>query len=173
MMGTEQPVQATNSVASSDLLGSLLGNLTGTPQQSQSPDSGDVVGLLLSGLMSGASTSQLQTQSGSNDLLGSLLSSLGGSSTDETQPQSGSEDMIGSLLGSLTGNQQSNTDGRDMTDLLSARLAYYAAKQQGGYTTETSMQTLNSASPLGQWEDRNNPVPLVINAILSRLGKKK
>ena len=79
----------------------------------------------------------------------------------------------------MTGSsqQQSQPSGGDnaldVTDLLSAGLAYYSAKQQGGSTMEAIMQVLSSASPLGKREDQTQSGALVINTILNMLKKKK
>ena len=81
--------------------------------------------------------------------------------------------MGGDLLGSLLGGQSNADNGLDITDLLSAGLAYYSAKQHGGSTMEAIMQALGSASPLGKRDDQKQSGALVINTILNMLKKKK
>jgi len=148
-----------------DLLGSLLGGLGGS--SSSSSGSGDLLGSLLTGL-AGGGTSQSQQSSGT-DLLGSLLSGAG-SGTSQSQQSSGT-DLLGSLLSGAAGGQQSNSNGIDLNDLLSAGLAYYAAKQHGGSTIQAIMQALSAASPLGQREDRKQSGAMIINTILNLLAK--
>ncbi len=145
MMGMQEPAQASSGAASSSLLGSLLGGLTGgaQPQQQSQPSGGDLLGSLLGGLSGGA------------------------------QPQQQSQPSGGDLLGTLLGGQ-SNSDGNlDITDLLSAGLAYYSAKQHGGSTLEAIMQALGAASPLGKRDDQKQSGALIINTILNMLKKKR
>ncbi len=175
LMGTQEPAQETSGAADQSLLGSLLGGLTGAQTQQQSqPSGGDLLGSLLGGL---TGSSQQQSQPSGGDLLGSLLGGLTGSSQQQSQPSGG--DLLGSLLGGMTGSsqQQSQPSGGDnsldVTDLLSAGLAYYSAKQQGGSTMEAIMQAISSASPLGKREDQTQSGALVINTILNMLKKKK
>ena len=52
-------------------------------------------------------------------------------------------------------------------------LAYYSAMQSGSSNLEAIMQALGNASPLGKRDDRKQSGALVINTILSLLGKKK
>jgi hypothetical protein len=129
LMGTQEPAQETSGAVDKNLLGSLLGGMTGAQTQQQSQPSG-------------------------GDLLGSLLGGMTGSSQQQSQPSGGDNSL-------------------DVTDLLSAGLAYYSAKQQGGSTMEAIMQALSSASPLGKREDQTQSGALVINTILNMLKKKK
>ncbi len=143
LMGTQEPAQETSGAADQSLLGSLLGGLTGAQTQQQSQPSG-------------------------GDLLGSLLGGLaGGQQQQQTQPAGGD------LLGSLLGGQSNPDNGLDITDLLSAGLSYYSAKEQGGSTMEAIMQALASASPLGQRDDQKQSGALVINTIQNMLKNKK
>jgi len=145
MMGMQEPAQASSGAASSSLLGSLLGGMTGggQPQQQSQPSGGDLLGSLLGGLTGGG------------------------------QPQQQTQPSGGDLLGSLLGGQSSSDNGLDITDLLSAGLAYYSAKQHGGSTLEAIMQALGSASPLGKRDDQKQSGALVINTILNMLKKKR
>ena len=129
LMGTQEPAQETSGAVDKNLLGSLLGGMTGAQTQQQSQPSG-------------------------GDLLGSLLGGMTGSSQQQSQPSGGDNSL-------------------DVTDLLSAGLAYYSAKQQGGSTMEAIMQAISSASPLGKREDQTQSGALVINTILNMLKKKK
>ena len=167
MMGIQEPAQAASGAAEKSLLGSLLGGLAGGQQQQQTqPAGGDLLGSLLGGLAGGQQ--QQQTQPSGGDLLGSLLGGLaGGQQQQQTQPSGGD------LLGSLLGGQSNPDNGLDITDLLSAGLSYYSAKEQGGSTMEAIMQALASASPLGQRDDQKQSGALVINTILNMLKKKK
>jgi hypothetical protein len=152
LMGTQEPAQETSGAADQSLLGSLLGGMTGAQTQQQSqPSGGDLLGSLLGGM---TGSSQQQSQPSGGDLLGSLLGGMTGSSQQQSQPSGGDNSL-------------------DVTDLLSAGLAYYSAKQQGGSTMEAIMQALSSASPLGKREDQTQSGALVINTILNMLKKKK
>jgi len=170
MMGMQEPAQASSGAASSSLLGSLLGGMTGggQPQQQSQPSGGDLLGSLLGG-MTGGGQPQQQSQPSGGDLLGSLLGGLTGGG----QPQQQTQPSGGDLLGSLLGGQSSSDNGLDITDLLSAGLAYYSAKQHGGSTLEAIMQALGSASPLGKRDDQKQSGALVINTILNMLKKKR
>ena len=141
MMGMQEPAQASSGAANANLLGSLLGGLTGVQSQPSQPSGGD--------------------------LLGSLLGSLSGGQSQPSQPSGGD------LLGSLLGGQSSSGSGLDVTDLLSAGLAYYAATQQGASPLEAIMQALSSSSPLGKREDQKQSGAMVINTILNMLKKSK
>lgn len=141
MMGMQEPAQASSGAANANLLGSLLGGLTGAQSQPSQPSGGD--------------------------LLGSLLGSLTGAQSQPSQPSGGD------LLGSLLGGQSSSGSGLDVTDLLSAGLAYYAATQQGSSPLEAIMQALSSSSPLGKREDQKQSGAMVINTILNMLKKSK
>jgi hypothetical protein len=170
MMGMQEPAQASSGAASSSLLGSLLGGLTGgaQPQQQSQPSGGDLLGSLLGGL-SGSAQPQQQSQPSGGDLLGSLLGGLSGGAQPQQQSQPSGGDLLGTLLGG-----QSNSDGNlDITDLLSAGLAYYSAKQHGGSTLEAIMQALGAASPLGKRDDQKQSGALIINTILNMLKKKR
>jgi len=141
MMGMQEPAQASSGAANANLLGSLLGGLTGAQSQPSQPSGGD--------------------------LLGSLLGSLTGAQSQPSQPSGGD------LLGSLLGGQSSSGSGLDVTDLLSAGLAYYAATQQGSSPLEAIMQALSSSSPLGKREDQKQSGAMVINTILNMLKESK
>ena len=141
MMGMQEPAQASSGAANANLLGSLLGGLTGAQSQPSQPSGGD--------------------------LLGSLLGNLTGAQSQPSQPSGGD------LLGSLLGGQSSSGSGLDVTDLLSAGLAYYAATQQGSSPLEAIMQALSSSSPLGKREDQKQSGAMVINTILNMLKKNK
>ncbi len=151
LMGTQEPAQETSGAADRSLLGSLLGGMTGDTQQQSQPSGGDLLGSLLGGL---TGSTQQQSQPSGGDLLGSLLGGMTGSSQQQSQPSGGDNSL-------------------DVTDLLSAGLAYYSAKQQGGSTMEAITQALSSASPLGKREDQTQSGALVITTILNMLKKKK
>jgi len=156
-----------------DLLGSLLGGLTGQQQAPQTQQSSGGAGDLLSTLLGGQQQSSSAPQGGAGDLLSTLL---GGQQQTNQPSQGGSGDLLTSLLGGLTGStgsSQQADNGLDLGDLLSAGLAYYSAKQSGSSNLEAIMQALGNASPLGKRDDRKQSGALVINTILSLLGKKK
>jgi len=131
--------------------------------------SDNTVGLLIESMMGMQEPAQASSGAASSSLLGSLL----GGMTGGGQPQQQTQPSGGDLLGSLLGGQSSSDNGLDITDLLSAGLAYYSAKQHGGSTLEAIMQALGSASPLGKRDDQKQSGALVINTILNMLKKKR
>lgn len=129
----------------------------------------NTIGLLIDSMMGMQEPAQASSGAASSSLLGSLLGGLTGGAQPQQQSQPSGGDLLGTLLGG-----QSNSDGNlDITDLLSAGLAYYSAKQHGGSTLEAIMQALGSASPLGKRDDQKQSGALVINTILNMLKKKR
>jgi len=195
---TQSAPQQSQNQGSDDLLGDLLGGLLGgqtqqqTPQQSQSSGSGDLLGDLLGGLLGGQSQEPAQEaqrqgqlsrpktkkqtpqQDTSGDILGDLLGGLlGGSSSSQQSNQSSPEDMLGDLLSgkSSTSTQKSTqSKGIDLGSLLSAGLAYYAAKKGGKSSLEAIIAALSKASPLASTPARTQSGALIINTILGMLG---
>jgi hypothetical protein len=123
------------------------------------------------------------TQSGSGDLLGSLLGGLtgGGQTQQQSQAsQSGGGDLLGSLLGGLTGggNSQANTSsgqastggGLDMGDLLNAGMAFMQAKQSGNSTAGALLQAVLAGSGMGNTNHRQQSTQLVASSFLQALG---
>ena len=153
-----------------DLLGSLIGGLTGQQEKEQAPaQPDDLLGSLLGGLGGQQQHAQPEaTPQASSDLLGSLLGGLGGQ-----KPSSGGiGDLISSLLGKQSGSSQGLADGVDAKDLISMALAYYAAKQKGKSSLEAIMQALSSSSPFGKRRDQTQSGALVVNTILNMLGNR-
>jgi len=129
----------------------------------------NTIGLLIDSMMGMQEPAQASSGAASSSLLGSLLGGLSGGAQPQQQSQPSGGDLLGTLLGG-----QSNSDGNlDITDLLSAGLAYYSAKQHGGSTLEAIMQALGAASPLGKRDDQKQSGALIINTILNMLKKKR
>jgi len=127
----------------------------------------NTIGLLINSMMGMQEPAQASSGAANANLLGSLLGGLTGAQSQPSQPSGGD------LLGSLLGGQSSSGSGLDVTDLLSAGLAYYAATQQGSSPLEAIMQALSSSSPLGKREDQKQSGAMVINTILNMLKKSK
>ncbi|MGB4596165.1 MAG: DAK2 domain-containing protein [Anaerolineaceae bacterium] len=147
------------------------------PQQSQGE--GDLLTTLLGGLLNGEQQPQQQVsqpqESQGGGLIETLLGSLlggGGSSSQQSQPSP--EDLIGSLLGSLGGRSKSagidQKSGIDAGDLLSGALSYYAAKKSGSTKLEAIMKALSKSSPLGSTPERTQSGALVIQTLMKILG---
>ena len=158
-----------------DLLSTLLGSLGGnaqavqeTPAPSTPADASNLLGSLLGGLTGQAQQKPEANQSsgGIADLLGGLM----GNQSSSQQSSGGIADLVGGLLGGAS-NSQSQSGGVDASSLLSAGLAYFAAKQSGKNDMQAIMQALSSASPLGKREDQQQSGALVINTILGLLSK--
>lgn len=95
-----------------ELLQTLIGGGQAAPsQQPQQTGSDDLLGSLLGGLGGGNAPAQQPQQSGSDDLLGSLLDGLAGgdSSPKPSQPtqQADTSDLLGSLLSGMGGGEAS------------------------------------------------------------------
>ena len=123
-----------------DFLSTLLGGMTGSSQSKPQPQAQqpapeqpeDLVGSLLGSL--GGAQSQQQAQQGGGDLLGSLLGGLGGAQAQQ-QPQQGGGDLLGSLLGGLGSaqtQQQPQQGGGDLLSTLLGSLGGGQSSSQGG-----------------------------------------
>lgn len=161
-----------------------LGGLTfsqETPQhQSQQTPQGsatDLVSQLLGGLgqnQTAPAPQQEVPSGGLGDLLGSLL---GGSQAqapaEPAQPSGGLGDLLGSLLGGQASPAPTsqNQGGPDGTNLLSAALAYFMAKQEGKTPFESILQAVSSGSRFSDREDRSQSGALVADTLLGMLSK--
>jgi hypothetical protein len=175
-----QPAQQGQPAAGGDLLGSLMGGLTGgtqsQPQQSTPPAGDDLLGSLI-GEQMGAAPSQPQQdqQSAGGDLLGSLLGGLTGgaqSQPQQDQPSAGG-DLLGSLLGGLAGGGSASSgasDGLDLGDLLNAGMSFLQAKESGGSTIQALIQAFVGASGMGRSAHRTQSTTLVVDSFLQALG---
>ncbi len=173
-----------------DLLGTLLGGMTGgeMPQQQASQGSDDMLGALLGGLTGGGMQQPQQQAPQGDDMLGALLGGLTGGGMQQPQqqaPQAGG-DLLGSLLGGMAGAGSSGSagggaasgglqDGLGLDDLLNAGMAYFAAKQSGGSNMQALIQALLAGSGMGNSVHRNESTTIVVNTFLQALtsmGKK-
>ena len=163
-----------------DLLGTLLGQMTGGGQSQPSESSGsggDLLGSLL-GQVTGGAQSQPSGSSGSGgDLLGSLLGQVtGGEQPKPTaSPQQGG-DALSTLLGGLTGSQSSSSgsgSGLDLGDLVNAGMSFMQAKQQGGSTAQALIQAFMGANGMGNRTERTHSTQLVVNSFLQALASSQ
>jgi len=159
-----------------DLLSTLLGSLGGntqaaseTPAPSTPTDASNLLGSLLGGLTGQPEPKQEAAQSSGGGLAG-LLGGLMGNQSGSQQSAGGLGELIGGMLDGGTASQSQN-GGLDASSLLSAGLAYFAAKQSGQNDMQAIMQALSSASPLGKRQDQQQSGALVINTILGLLNK--
>ncbi len=131
-----------------DLLGSLLGGLTGAQQAPSSAGAG-------------------------GDLLGSLLGGLTG--TQQAPASSGAGgDLLGSLLGGLTGATGSGSaqSGKiDIAKLLKAGMAYMQAKQSGSSDINALLSAVMAGSRMGTQDYRTQSGTLVANSLLKALAQ--
>lgn len=157
LMGTQKKIPATSvqrpasAPAGADLLGSLLGGLTG---QTQAPAS---------------------SQGAGGDLLGSLLGGLTGGSAAPQQTSGGTGDLLGSLLGGLTGASSgtSSTAGKgqiDVAKLLKMGMAYMQAKQAGSTDMQAILGAIMSSSRMSGSEYRTQSGSLVASTLLQALA---
>jgi hypothetical protein len=123
-------------------------------------------------------------QSGSSDVLGSLLGQLlGGKRTTGAGSgagQSSGSDTLGDLMGSLMGGS-GNTSGSstssgsgqgiDLSDLLGAGMEYMSAKQSGKSDLEAITGALVNGSTMAETPHRAQSGEVVTNALLAALSK--
>lgn len=119
----------------------ILQTLMGASQKSSQGGTGDMLGSLLGGLMSGGSGS-----SGSGDMLGSLLGQLGGGASGES-------------------NQ-----GLDLSDLLGAGMEMLSNSQSGKSGLEALTGALLSGSQMSESSYRSQSGEIVTNALLGALS---
>ena len=162
----------------------------GGEQSGGAPDLADLLGGGQSGKPSG--------QSGSSDMLGSLLSGmmgggeqsgggpdladlLGGGQTGKPATQSGSSDMLGSLLSGMLGGGAAQSGGSthkpdsglDAADLLNAAMAYMKAKQKGQGTVEALLNTFVGSTRMSGSSHREQSSKIVLNTLLKLLSGSK
>ena len=154
------------------------------PQQPAQPAGGDILGELLGGLTGGGQLQPQQQapQPAGGDILGELLGGLTGGGQVQPQQQGplpAGGDLLGSLLGGLTGagNSQANPNsaaptnsGLDMGDLLNAGMAFMQAKQSGGSNASALIQAFVSGSGMGNSNHRTQSTQLVASSFLQALG---
>lgn len=163
-----QAQAAYGSGSGADLLGSLLGGMTGSGQSAPAADAGDLLGSLLGGM---GGTAQQPSSSGAGDLLGSLLGGLSGTSAAPAEQDAGA-DLLGSLLGGLTGTTtgKKQTGKIDVAMLLKAGMAYMAAKQSGSTGMEALLQAIMAGSRVGNQGYRAQSGTLVASTLLQALA---
>ncbi len=159
LLGTQQKVSpetfqsqvaktSQSSGSGADLLGSLLGGMSGETQQAPSSAAG-------------------------GDLLGSLLGGLTGQT--QSAPSAGAgDDLLGSLLGGLTGGSttSSSKPGQiDISKLLKAGMTYMQAKQSGSGDMDAILKAIMSGSRLGTQEYRTQSGTVVANTLLKALSQ--
>ena len=100
------------------------------------------------------------------DTLGLLVKGL--LNVEEEPPQKKETNFLGSLLSSLTGKTESSESDQKVgvDELLSAGMAFYQSKQEGGSTTDALIGALLAASPLGQTKHRSMSGSLVASSIM-------
>ena len=103
----------------------------------------------------------------------SMLSTLMGSSESAaSQTNSGSGDLLGSLLGQLGGSAapEESQDGLDLSDLLNAGMNFMSAKQSGKTNLEAITGALVSSSQVASGSaHRAQSTELVTSTVLSTL----
>jgi hypothetical protein len=90
------------------------------------------------------------------------------SQSAQSEQDSGSGNLLGSLLSGLTGGDQ-EAEGENalgMDDLLRAGMAFYQSKQDGDSNMEAMMDALMAASPLGEVTHRSQSGSIVASTIM-------
>jgi len=103
---------------------------------------------LIQDLLGGGQASQSQQQDGG---MGGVLGSLLGGGQQQSQQQGGGiGNVLGSLLGGSGGQQsQQGQDGLDLGDLLQAGMSFMSTKQRGGSNLEAIVNAVVSSSAMG------------------------
>lgn len=96
-----------------------------------------------------------------------VQSLLGGGQQSSSQ---GSADLLGSLLGGQQVQQVQQSQGIDLTALLSAGLTFMSAKQQGQDNVQATLTALMSSGPMAQRPHRQQSGQLVANALLQAVA---
>ncbi len=154
------------------LLQTLIGGGQAPQQQA---GGGDILGSLLGGLTGAQQSSQPAAQSAGGDMLGDLLGSLVGGQQPQPQANQPAGADLGDLLGGLVGggNAQATSgtsDGLGLDDLVNAGMAYMQAKQSGGSSASALLQAVVAGSGMGNSNHRTQSTQLVVNSFLQALG---
>lgn len=96
-----------------------------------------------------------------------IQSLLGGG---QQSASSGGTDPLGSLLGGQQVQQVQQSQGIDLTSLLSAGLTFMSAKQQGQDNVQAALTALMSSGPMAQRPHREQSGQLVANALLQAIA---
>ncbi len=173
---TQMEGQAVTPQTAVQVLQTLIGGGQ-TPQPAAQGAGGDILGALLGG-MTGAQQPQqtAPAQNTGGDLLGELLGGLTGAQQQQqpaAQPAGG--DLLGSLLGGLTGEGAAPAgtnanNGLDLGDLVNAGMAYMQAKQGGSNNTAALLQAVMAGSGMGNSNHRAQSTQLVVNSFMQALG---
>ncbi len=168
--------QALNPQSAIQILQTLIGGGQAQPQQTDQAAGGDILGSIL-GSLTGAQPQQGASQPAGGDLLGELLGGLTGGQFQQQAAQPAGGDLLGSILGGLAGggNAPANTNpnannGLDIGDLVTAGMTYMQAKQSGGSNASALIQALLAGSGMGNTNHRTQSTQLVTNTFLQALG---
>jgi hypothetical protein len=150
-----------------DLLQTLIGGGQSTPQAGGS----DILGTLLGQMTGGTQSQPSGTSQSGEDVLTSLLGGM--TSGSQTQTTQSGDDILGALLGDVSGSQTTSSGSNnrlDIGDLLNAGLSYMQAKQSGGSTAQALIQAFMAASGMGNSTHRTDSTSMVINSFLQALA---
>ena len=166
---TQMQGQSVTPQSAIQILQALIGGGQAQPQAQSG--GGDILGSILGG-MTGSQPQQPQQSGG--DILGDILGSLTGAQPQQ-QPQAaqGGGDALGSILGGLTGGttqQAGANDGFGLDDLLNAGMTYMQAKQGGTSNAGALIQAVMAGSGMGASNHRAQSTQLVTNTFLQALG---
>jgi hypothetical protein len=179
--GGQAPAQGASAAGGADMLGSLLGAMggeQGSAQGASAAGGADMLGSLLGAMGGGQAPAQGASAAGGADMLGALLGSLGGEQAPaQGASAAGGADMLGALLGGLGGQAPAQgasaagaQGGPDLTNLLSAGMAFLQAKQSGGSTGQALIRAFMAGSGMGNTTHRTQSTQLVVNSFLQALG---
>lgn len=172
---TQQNPQPQQQTGNGDLLGDLLGGLMGSQTQEPAQEAERQGQLRRPKTEHQTPQQQTPQQGSSGDLFGDRLGGLlgGGGSSSQQETQSTPEDVLGDLLSGTSNpktKESAQAKGLDLGGLLSTGLAYYAAKKGGKSNLEAIMAALSKSSPLASTPARTQSGALIINTILAMLG---
>jgi hypothetical protein len=112
--------------------------------------------------------SQLQGQSNinANNIMPLIQSLLGGGQAPSSNSMTGSNDLLGGLLSSL-GGSSTQQGGIQMDDILRGGMAFLQAQQSGGGGLQAVVDGLIAGSPLGESPARSQSAQLIAHSILA------
>lgn len=98
-----------------------------------------------------------------------LTGLLGADKPTPTTQTSQKKSLFGTLLSSLFGRQTSSQadQGFGLDDLLQAGMAIYQSQQDSGNSTQSALEALLSASPMGQSDHRKESGSIVASTIMN------
>jgi hypothetical protein len=124
--------------------------------------------LLQQKAISGSSQLQGQSNINASNIMPLLQSLLGEGQAPSSNAMSGSNDLLGGLLSSLGGSStQQRQGGIHLDDILRGGMAFLQSQQSGGGGLQAVVDGLITGSPLGESPARSQSAQLIAHSILA------